>query len=197
MYARRRDGYDVNGPHATRLQQGERLMAIVDYVPTSDAPEGVRTLFEKLEARGQDVSNFLRTLAHSPGIFEAFLGMNKALGGMELDPKLRELAYIRASEINACGYCLDHHRKAGLQAGLTERQVNETEGPDDDGLYDDLQRLAIEYAEEATRNVVLSDEMVERLKAGLTNRQIVELAVAVAMANFTNRISETLQLDLP
>ncbi|WP_165219803.1 carboxymuconolactone decarboxylase family protein [Aquisphaera insulae] len=173
-------------------------MAVIQYVSTSDAPDSVRPLFEKIEGRREEVLNFLRTLAHSPAVMDAFLAMNRAVGGMQLDPKLRELAYIRASEINACGYCLEHHRKGGLQAGLSERQVNETEGPhDDDDLYDDLQLLALEYAEEATRNVVLSDELVERLKANLSDRQIVELASAVALANFTNRISETLRLELP
>ena len=71
--------------------------------------------------------NFLRVLAHSPELLEGFLALNGALNRIELDPKLRELAYIRASEINSCGYCLEHHKKAGRKAGLDERQVNETE----------------------------------------------------------------------
>ena len=55
----------------------------------------------------------------------------------------------------------------------------------------------LQYAEEVTRNVIVSDELIERLKQKLSERELVELAVTVALANFTNRISETLRLELP
>ena len=64
-------------------------------------------------------------------------------------------------------------------------------------IYDDLQRDVLQYAEEVTRNVVVTDELADRLKQKLTERELVELAVTVALANFTNRISETLRLELP
>jgi uncharacterized peroxidase-related enzyme len=172
-------------------------MALVRYIPTQEAAEAVRAQFERMEGRGHEVPNFLRTLAHSPEVLEGFLALNGALNPMELDPKLRELAYIRASEINSCGYCLQHHKKAGRKAGLDERQVNETEGSDSGGIYDNLQKDVLQYAEEVTRSVAVTDALVDRLKQRLTERQFLELAVTVALANFTNRISETLRLELP
>ncbi len=172
-------------------------MALVSYVPTSAAAEKIRPHFEKVEGRGHEVPNFLRVLAHSPELLEGFIALNGALGRTKLDPKLRELAYIRTSEVNSCGYCLQHHKKAGRKAGLDERQVNETESAAGSALYDDLQQDVLQYAEEVTRNVVVGDELADRLKQNLTEQELVELAVAVALANFTNRISETLRLELP
>jgi uncharacterized peroxidase-related enzyme len=179
--------------------QGTSFMALVSYVPTSEAAEKIRPHFEKVESRGHEVPNFLRVLAHSPELLEGFIALNGALGRIKLDPKLRELAYIRASEVNSCGYCLQHHKKAGRKAGLDERQVNETDSysGSESEIYDDLQRDVLQYAEEVTRNVVVTDELADRLKQKLTARELVELAVAVALANFTNRISETLRLELP
>ena len=78
--------------------------------------------------------NFLRVLAHSPELLESFIAMNGAIGRIKLDPKLRELAYLRASEINSCGYCLAHHKRSGRKAGLGERQVNETENSSSEEL---------------------------------------------------------------
>ncbi len=172
-------------------------MAIVSYVPTAQAAEKIRPHFEKVESRGHQVPNFLRVLAHSPGLLEGFIAINGAMGHMKLDPKLRELAYLRASEINSCGYCLSHHKKAGKKAGLDERQVNETESSSSEELYDELQRDVLQYAEEATSNVIVSDDLFDRLKQKLSEQELVELAVTVALANFTNRISETLRLELP
>ncbi|MGC8642852.1 MAG: carboxymuconolactone decarboxylase family protein [Isosphaeraceae bacterium] len=171
-------------------------MALVRYIATAEAAETIKSHFEKIESRGHDVPNFLRVLAHSPGLFEGFLALNRALNKIKLDPKLRELAYIRVSELNSCGYCLEHHKKAGKKAGLDERQINETEGAIPE-LYDDLQQDVLQYAEEVTRNIVVSDELAERLRQKLTEGELVELAVTVALANFTNRISETLRLELP
>ncbi|MFO0892323.1 MAG: carboxymuconolactone decarboxylase family protein [Isosphaeraceae bacterium] len=172
-------------------------MAYIRYVSTPEAAERVRARFEGMESKGHDVPNFLRTLAHNPEIMEGFVALNGALGKVELDPKLRELAYIRASEINACGYCLQHHKRAARKVGLDERQANETESFTDNEIYDELQRDVLQYAEEVTRSVVVTEELMERLKRKLSDRQLVELAATVALANFTNRISETLQLELP
>ena len=172
-------------------------MAVVSYVSTAEAEEKIRPHFERVESRGHEVPNFLRRSGSRPELLESFIAMNGAIGRIKLDPKLRELAYLRASEINSCGYCLAHHKKAGRKAGLDERQVNETENSSSDELYDELQQDVLQYAEEATSNVIVSDELFDRLKQKLSERELVELAVTVALANFTNRISETLRLELP
>ena len=172
-------------------------MALVDMSHRGSRREHPARISRRVEGRGHEVPNFLRVLAHSPELLEGFLALNGALNRIKLDPKLRELAYIRASEINSCGYCLQHHKKAGRKAGLDERQVNETESYAGNEIYDDLQQDVLQYAEEVTRNVIVSDELIERLKQKLTERELVELAVTVALANFTNRISETLRLELP
>jgi AhpD family alkylhydroperoxidase len=104
--------------------QGYPIMALVSYVPTDKAAESIRPRFANMEAKGHDVPNFLRTLAHSPDIMEAFIGLNGALNRTKLDPKLRELAYIKVSEINTCGYCMQHHKAGGRKAGLNDAQLS-------------------------------------------------------------------------
>jgi alkylhydroperoxidase family enzyme len=47
--------------------------------------------------------NIFRTMAHAPDVLQATLALDKAIQ-RELDPKLRELAYLRASQLNECGY---------------------------------------------------------------------------------------------
>ena len=114
-----------------------------------------------------------------------------------MTPSLRQLAYIKASEINTCGYCMQHHKAGARKAGLSDAQLNETEGYENNPAYDELQQDVLRYTDEVTRNVTVSDEVIERLKQRLSERELVELAATVALANFTNRISETLRLELP
>lgn len=53
------------------------------------------------------------------------------------------------------------------------------------------------YAEQVTRHINVDDAVFAALKPALNDRQIVELAMTVGIANFTNRVTETLRLELP
>jgi uncharacterized peroxidase-related enzyme len=172
-------------------------MAVVSYVTNDQAAEKIRPIFEGIEKKGNAVPNVLRAMAHSPGLLEGFLSLNSALPRTELDGKLRELAYIKTSELNGCDYCLHHHRATGKKVGLSERQLNETGQVDTSDAYDDLQRDVMRYAEEVTRHINVDGALLERLHASLSDREIVELAMTVGIANFTNRVTETLKMELP
>jgi uncharacterized peroxidase-related enzyme len=177
--------------------QGTLAMALVSYVSTHDAGEKIRPVFENMEKKGLEVPNFLRTLAHYPEMAEAFLALNGTLPRTKLDGKLRELAYIKTSELNGCAYCLHHHRILGRKTGLSEQQLNETALVDSSEVYNDLQRDVLRYAEEVTRNINVSDALVDRLKRHLSDRELVELSMTVGIANLTNRVTQTLRLELP
>ena len=80
---------------------------------------------------------------------------------------------------------------------MNDRQVAETAEGDSSGAYDELERDVMRYAEEVTRHINVSDELLGRLKKTLGDREIVELAMTVGIANFTNRVTETLRMELP
>ena len=107
-------------------QRGEIIMALVSYVSNQDAPEKIKPVFEGMEKKIGAVPNVFRAMAHNPEMLEAFLALNATLPKTKLDGKLRELAYIKTSELNGCDYCLHHHRGLGKKAGLNDRQVAET-----------------------------------------------------------------------
>jgi uncharacterized peroxidase-related enzyme len=172
-------------------------MAVVSYLTNDQAAEKIRPIFEGIERKGNAVPNVLRAMAHSPELFEGFLGLNAALPKTKLDGKLRELAYMKTSELNGCDYCLHHHRTTGKKVGLTERQIAETAQSETSDAYDELQRDVMRYAEEVTRHINVSQPLLDRLRASLSDREIVELAMTVGIANFTNRVTETLKMELP
>jgi uncharacterized peroxidase-related enzyme len=172
-------------------------MALVHYVTNEEAAEKVRPILEGLEKKLGSVPNVFRAMANSPELFETFLSLNSALGKTRLDGKLRELAYIKTSELNGCDYCLHYHRANGRKAGLSDRQANETAAFETSDAYDDLQRDVLRYAEEVTRHINVSDALSDRLRQSLSDREFVELAMTVGIANFTNRVTETLRLELP
>jgi uncharacterized peroxidase-related enzyme len=172
-------------------------MAIVNYVSNQNAADKIKSVFEGMEKKLGAVPNVFRVMAHSPEMLEAFLALNATLPRTELSGRLRELAYIKTSELNGCNYCLHHHRSLGKKAGLSDRQVAETAGSETSDAYSDLERDVMRYAEEVTRHINVDDALVGRLKQQLGDRELVELAMTVGIANFTNRVTETLRMELP
>jgi len=172
-------------------------MALVSYVTNQNAADKIKPVFEGMEKKLGAVPNVFRAMAHNPEMLEAFLALNATLPRTELNGRLRELAYIKTSELNDCDYCLHHHRALGKKAGLNDRQVNETAQSETSDAYDDLEREVMRYAEEVTRHINVDDALVGRLKQHLDDREFVELAMTVGIANFTNRVTETLRMELP
>ena len=172
-------------------------MSVVSYLSTTDVAEKVRPVFEGIERKLGAVPNVFRAMAHSPELLEGFLALNGALSKTKLDGKLRELAYIMTSELNHCGYCLNHHRTFGKKAGLSERQLNEITSFETSDAYNDLERDVLRYAEQVTRHIDVEPALFDRLKARLSDREMIELAMTVGMASLTNRFTETLKFELP
>jgi alkylhydroperoxidase family enzyme len=64
------------------------------------APEARATL-ESLRAKLGRVPNMYRTLAHAPKVLAAAVAMAQA-SRSDLPPKLRELAYLKVTDLTAC-----------------------------------------------------------------------------------------------
>jgi alkylhydroperoxidase family enzyme len=78
-------------------------MPLIPPLSDAQASDAAKAQFQALKAKLGAVLNFYRTLGHAPEILEATLAMSKAIQG-RLDPKLRELAYLKTSEVNGCHY---------------------------------------------------------------------------------------------
>ena len=73
--------------------------------PVSDekASPAAKDIFDKLHAKLNMVPNIFRTMGHAPDVLGATLKFSESFKA-GLDPKLRELAYLKASMVNDCHY---------------------------------------------------------------------------------------------
>lgn len=67
-----------------------------------------------------------------------------------LDRILLELVNIRASQLNACVFCLDRHTQLALDAGETLQRLAVLPGWRDTDLFTPRERAALELAEAVT-----------------------------------------------
>ncbi len=78
-------------------------MPLLEPVGDDTTLRPAKATFEKLHAKLKMVPNSFRTMAHAPEVLDATLTFNASFQS-GLDPKLRELAYLKTSLINECHY---------------------------------------------------------------------------------------------
>ena len=68
-----------------------------------------------------------------------------------IQPPLRELVRLRASQLNGCAYCVDQHSRDGRAAGLTEQKLHAVAIWRDSALFTASERAALRLTESVTR----------------------------------------------
>jgi AhpD family alkylhydroperoxidase len=81
----------------------------------------------------------------------------KELDDAGIDPALRELVRVRASQLNGCAYCVDMHTKDARAAGETEQRLYAVAVWRETPFFTDRERAALAFTESVTR---LSDTHV-------------------------------------
>lgn len=75
---------------------------------------------------------------------------NRELDRVGIEPLLRELVRIRASQINGCTYCIDMHTKDARAKGETEQRLYLLSGWRETPYFNDRERAALAFTEKVT-----------------------------------------------
>ena len=83
-------------------------------------------------------------------IMKAMYGLEAPLRHSSLEPALRELIKVRASQLNGCAYCLDMHTKDARAHGETEQRLYALSAWRETPFFTDRERAALEWTEHLT-----------------------------------------------
>ena len=108
-----------------------------------------------------------------------------------IEPMLLHLLKFRVSQINGCAYCLDMHSKDLRAGGETEQRLYCLDAWRETPFYTDRERAALEWAEALTLITEghVRDEVFERVKSQFSEKEMIDLTMAVVTINSWNRIS--------
>lgn len=108
-----------------------------------------------------------------------------------LEPALLNLVYLRASQVNGCAWCIDMHTKDARALGETEQRLYEVSAWWDAPFYSDRERAALAWTEAVTRIAEsrVSDEAYEAAKKYFTDKELVNLTLAITQINVWNRFN--------
>ncbi|MEO9592755.1 carboxymuconolactone decarboxylase family protein [Rhodopirellula bahusiensis] len=170
-------------------------MAYAQPLSINEAPDAAKPILETIEEKFGQSMNIFSTLAHQPDVLGGMTQINDGLEN-DLPAKYRELAYYKASQLNSCDYCSHYHRQAAKKAGLSDEQLDSM-NVSGGNLFDEKEQAVLKYTEQLTTKANVEPSVVKELKLFLNEKQLVTLAAAVALANFTNRINHGLDIELP
>ncbi len=110
--------------------------------PSADAAPGtqvpVRLDFD------QHAAGFSRAMAHLDR------AATKELDQADVDPRLRELVRVRASQLNGCAYCVDMHTKDARAIGEREQRLYALPVWRETPFFSPRERAALAFTEEVT-----------------------------------------------
>jgi AhpD family alkylhydroperoxidase len=126
----------------------------------------------------------------APDVYRAFAQTEAAIRKGPLDPKVRELVKIRASQLNGCLYCIDMHVHEALELGETQDRIFQLSAWHESELYSAAERAALGYTEAATEQPSgVSDELWKTVTDAFSEDETAYLVAQVAMINAWNRIA--------
>jgi AhpD family alkylhydroperoxidase len=161
----------------------------------ADAPWYLRPFFRRQRRKYGAVLDSALLWARSPPLF---LGVATLYGMIDrrsspIEPALRSLLTVRVSQINHCPFCVDLNSATLLARGASLDKVQALDRWRDSGLFDERERVALEYAEAVTypdRGV--DDALIARLKRHFDDDAVVELTGLIAFQNLSSKFNSAL-----
>jgi AhpD family alkylhydroperoxidase len=131
----------------------------------------------------------------APEALKAMYGLESYVRRSGLEPSLIELIKLRASQINGCAYCIDMHTKDARASGETEQRLYLLDAWREAPFYTDRERAALEWTEAVTlvSEGHVPDDVYERVRGQYSEKEVVNLTMAVVAINSWNRLAISLR----
>lgn len=109
----------------------------------------------------------------------------------DIEPELRELVKLRASQINGCAFCIDMHTKDARNEGESEQRLYGLSAWRETPFYTECERVALAWTEAVTKigEDHVPDEIYNQARMHFSEKELVDLTLAVIAINSWNRLA--------
>lgn len=159
------------------------------------APPASATLLQGLKEQVGFVPNLAATMAESPILLEAFLGLRGVAGRSSLDPVAREILAIAVAGETGCSYCVAAHSTFALMNGAAPAVVEAVRSgaaPADARL----EALAAFARAVVRREDRVRERAQELQKAGLTSAEVLDALAIIAVPMLASSVFHVAGADL-
>jgi AhpD family alkylhydroperoxidase len=126
--------------------------------------------------------------ALAPDAYETVLALGGFAAKASIEKSLLELIKLRASQINGCAFCVQHHILQAERLGVSADKLNLVVVWREAPQFSSRERAALAWTEALTLlNAGVSDEVYEQARAEFSDKELTYLTSAVASINVWNR----------
>lgn len=124
----------------------------------------------------------------APELYDAILAVSQQAAKAGLDKQLLELVKIRASQINGCAFCVQHHVLLAEKLGVSADKINLVVAWREAPQFSPRERAALAFTEALTKlDGGVSDEVYGLARAEFSETELVFLTSAIGVINLWNR----------
>jgi AhpD family alkylhydroperoxidase len=126
-----------------------------------------------------------------PEASRAMVGLEHVVDASTLEPALRELVKLRASQINGCAWCVDMHTKDATAMGEDPQRLHLTAVWREAPVFSPRERAALAWTEALTLlpDTAAPDDVYEQMAALFGPEEQVALTLAIIAINGWNRLA--------
>lgn len=108
-----------------------------------------------------------------------------------IEESIRDLVHIRASQLNGCAFCLDMHVKQAKIHGERELRLHHIATWRESNLFTPRERASLAWTEILTQLPAqgVPDDLYERVRGQLSEKEISDLTFVVMSINAWNRVN--------
>jgi AhpD family alkylhydroperoxidase len=118
-------------------------------------------------------------------------GRDAIAGGLE--PRLKHLTDIRASQMNGCAFCLDLHVNEWKEGGDAEERLHFVAVWREAGdIFSPREKAALAWTEAVTDLIGqdhVPDDVYEHVRQHFTDKELIHLTASIAAINAHNRMN--------
>jgi AhpD family alkylhydroperoxidase len=127
----------------------------------------------------------------SPNGYKALLDLQTYVNTCGIEKSLLELVKLRASQINGCAFCIAMHSADAVKSGERQERLHLLNAWRGTSLYTVRERAALAWTEALTlvADSHVPDEVYEETRRQFSEKELVDLAYAIAAINGWNRMA--------
>jgi len=170
------------------------MKRIIEPVSLRNANPEQREVLDDLQKAWSKAPMSFAFMAAQPDALRAFSEFSRSvIYDCPLDPKLREIVYLRTAILAGCKLCVSNHTAEARKEGASEQQIAELSDAANSKAFSDLEKAAIQYAEHVAGKPGRTPEsLLHQLREGLGNDGVVALTQVIGLANLFSRFNNAL-----
>jgi len=143
------------------------------------------------QTKGTAMTPRVNYAQQSPELLKKFSEFLAATRESSIEESIRDLVAIRAAQLNGCTFCLDMHVKQAKIHGERELRLYHLASWRDSTLFAPRERAALAWTEILTRlpEQGVPDEIYDRVRTQLSEKEISDLSFIVMVVNSWNRLN--------